>query len=432
MMVFWIGALVLLALALVPFLFNASKPKVGENNTQLALNKRIFNQRLAELQKQKDSGDISEADFEQLNAELQAGLLDDTETMDVPASEQDGSMRPIWALSAVIFAAAIALYVGMGNYQKVENWQTAMTNMPQLAEKLMGPDAANMSQEELEQFALALRTKLKENGDDAMGWLLFGRIQMSFGRINEATEAFVEALHLAPDNKAANLSYAKALAMTGDEGKMAYAQSVYKRLLKQSPEDLDILSEQAFTLFEMGDQQGAFASWQRMLEILPSDHPRHAQITRTLAMIKGSAAGDGPHGTVAHPAAEAAPPEPVAKEQGVADALSVTVTVDVAPGVDLPDNAFLVVFARAVSGPPMPMAVKRMELPALPVSITLSQSDAMMENYQLGTVEPFEIVAKVAMSANVATAQSELESVSKGLTKADLPTSVNLTLRTPQ
>ncbi|MBW8190770.1 c-type cytochrome biogenesis protein CcmI [Neiella marina] len=434
MMLFWVGAVILLLIVLVPFVMIAKRPKVTEGISQLELNKQVFEQRQQELAEQLAAGTLTKDEHAQLSLELQTNLLDDTEDMAVE-QRQDGSMAPLWAMTAVGLVAAIALYVSMGHFQKVDQWQQSMVEMPELAQRLMQPGDNPLSNEELEQFALALRTKLQQNGDDAMGWLLFGRIQLSFGRLNEATEAFTHALRLEPDNRSVNLSYAKAMAMTGEPAKINYAKRVYQRLLATAPNDLDILSEQAFTLYETGDRKGAFASWQKMLEIIPEDNPRHQQIAQTIAMLQSQQHASNPHAqqrAAAEPQPEAAPQPQVAASDAntpEAEALSIQVTIDAAASVNVPDTSFLVVYARAVQGPPMPMAVKRMALPSFPLTVELSSADAMMENYQLGAVEPFEVVVKIVASANVATADSLYEAVSRNLSKQDLPTQINLSLQ---
>lgn len=416
MMQFWIGGALLLAFLALPFI--ARGRRQVEQASQLELNKQIFKQRLAELELQLSQQELSEQEFQQLKAELQAGLLDD-------AAEPDqtlfvaGPKAPLWALVIGIAVASTALYIGMGNYREVEQWQQAMEEMPELAKKLRSK-TDKMTPEELERFALALRTRLNQDDSDAMGWLLYGRIQMSFGRVNEATEALVKALHLDPNNPSINLAYAAVLARSGEPAKVDQAKGIYARLRSANPDNLDILSQQAFTLFEIGDKAGAYRTWQTMLTKLPKESARYQQIERTLAMLKGEQ--PSPH-------AQQVAPEPPNTQQNVTAENSISVTVAIENEAALPPQGFLVIFARAVQGAPMPMAVKRLPLGELPVEVTLSDADAMMENYPIGAVEPFEVVAKVVENADVATATSLLEAKSQPLTKADLPTALTIKLK---
>ena len=55
-----------------------------------------------------------------------------------------------------------------------------------------------------------------------------------------------------------------------------------------------------------------------------------------------------------------------------------------APGIQLPEDAHLFVFAVIPSGPPMPIAVKRIPGPHFPLTLSLGDGDTMMEGSRAG------------------------------------------------
>jgi cytochrome c-type biogenesis protein CcmH len=71
-------------------------------------------------------------------------------------------------------------------------------------------------------------------------------------------------------------------------------------------------------------------------------------------------------------------------------ALSASVQDKVQPG----DSVF--VFARAVSGPPAPLAVKRITVADLPLEVELSDADAMMPQLKLSNFAEVQLVARVS------------------------------------
>jgi cytochrome c-type biogenesis protein CcmH len=58
------------------------------------------------------------------------------------------------------------------------------------------------------------------------------------------------------------------------------------------------------------------------------------------------------------------------------------------------------IYAKAASGPPMPLAVKRLTVGDLPVTIELSDADAMIPSMTLSSFDDLIIGARVSMSGN--------------------------------
>ena len=58
------------------------------------------------------------------------------------------------------------------------------------------------------------------------------------------------------------------------------------------------------------------------------------------------------------------------------------------------------IFARAVSGPSMPLAVKRLTVADLPAEVSLSDSDAMMPQLKISGFEQVQLVARISRSGN--------------------------------
>ena len=66
---------------------------------------------------------------------------------------------------------------------------------------------------------------------------------------------------------------------------------------------------------------------------------------------------------------------------------------------------FRFIFARAVNGPPPPVAVKRLRVSDLPTTITLSDADAMVPQFRMSLFPEITVSARISKSGQP-TAQS--------------------------
>ena len=94
------------------------------------------------------------------------------------------------------------------------------------------------------------------------------------------------------------------------------------------------------------------------------------------------------------------PPEAPAAAATAGVTLKVKVDLSAAvKGQVKPDDSVFV-FARAVSGPPMPLAVKRLKVSDLPSEVSLSDADAMMPQLKLSQHPQVQLVARISRAGN--------------------------------
>lgn len=79
----------------------------------------------------------------------------------------------------------------------------------------------------------------------------------------------------------------------------------------------------------------------------------------------------------------------------------------VADGVGAEDTVFI--FARASQGPPMPLALVRVQVKDLPKEFTLEDGQAMMPGMELSRFDTVDIVARVSKSGNAMPQPGDVE-----------------------
>ena len=83
--------------------------------------------------------------------------------------------------------------------QRIDQWQIAQQQTSELGQRMLkGDESLNL--QDLQMFALGLRTKLVDTPEDATGWMLLGRVSGAINRVDSAIQAFEKSLKYAPNN----------------------------------------------------------------------------------------------------------------------------------------------------------------------------------------------------------------------------------------
>ncbi|MGL4454873.1 MAG: c-type cytochrome biogenesis protein CcmI [Plesiomonas sp.] len=369
MMLFWMTAALLLLLVCLAFVLPAFRQHYhADNRSRDALNKAFFNDRLRELDSDDDQGLLPQR--QEMVSELQQTLLDD-----IPV-DSTTSAAPLsrWVLLPgvlVLAGLSIGLYWGSGAYSEVSAWQQVANNLPALSKRVMEEDKNPLTQEELTQFALALRTRLQQEPDDAQGWLLLGRVGLALGDASMATHSLAKANTLSPNNSSIQLSYAQALILSTDEQDNQQGRSLLADVLRTDHTNIQALSLLAFSAYERGDYPQAISAWKIMLKLLPEGDSRITVVQRSMAQ---------------------------AEQQISAPKTSVSVNVAISPQAQAALSDAKVLYVSALeAGSPIPVAAKQIPISRFPLQVTLSGADAMIADRPLSEIKNLVVRARLSL-----------------------------------
>lgn len=410
MTAFWIviaGLLVLVSLALVvPLWRGEGKQSISRS----ALNKQLYRQRLLEIGEEREQGVLAEESDSLV--ELQRSLLDDIP--DVEQTARSGKSL-IWIPGVlVLLVVSLGLYYKLGSWQEVSRWQDASSRLGELSNRILVERDAKVTEQDLLDFTLALRTRLKDEPNDYRGWLLLGRLALDGNDPEMASEALERAYTLAPQKSLVAVPYAQALMMTGDE---AQADALLQAAIAQDPDNIEARSVYAFMALQKEDFQTALARWQAMLPLMEKGTPRYVMVERSMEYARAQLKQRGIEVTNSGVAkAGAVEGQPLAMKEG-----EFPIHVTLAAGIQMPEDAHLFVFAVVPNGPPMPIAVKRIAGPTLPVTLSLGDGDAMMEGSKLAAYPELQFKARLSRGGNVMNKEGAFEGVSVPVKTAEIP-----------
>lgn len=396
MTLFYFGAALFVVVGLLFSIYPWFR-KSADGSVSALTNKRLIKQRLNELHTEQLQGLLSGTDRLQSENELKLALLDEIETNQKKGTE---------VKMAIVIGALVSLSVGVGVYyyanqiQPIDQWQFAQQQTSNLGQRMIKGDTS-LNLQDLQTFALGLRTKLVDTPEDATGWMLLGRVSGAINRIDSAIQAFEKSLKYAPDNTGTLASYAQALLMTGQEQEVLQAKNVLLHILKLEPDNTNAMGVLAIAASELGDKPLALENWQRLIAFIPQTDPNYLAVNERIAQLQ-SELGQANQQTQN-------------QSKGPADELSATrvvVTININADLKekLPKKGFLFVFAQESTGQvKMPAAVVKMPLGEFPVVVELSNNNAMMPNYTLSQLQQAKLVARVSEDENVAQSAGEFQ-----------------------
>lgn len=388
--------LVALGFVMLPFLKKERVQTITHNaNAELI---SIYEQRLVDLQTDLDNQRIDTVNHAESIIELKRRLLN--ELSPEKSLNSKGNNR-IFALTGGAFVLALTgVFYGLtGSQQQISAWHDAMDNLADYGERAVMQKGEPLSQNELQAFALALRTKLSRSGDDEVAWMLLGRVAMSLNEFDMAQQSFDKALRMNPDNMQVLISYSQVLLLEGSEANMTRAAGMLSKVLKVEPTNLDAISLLALIAYEREDWPQAKAAFEVLLASMEKNDSRYSMISERIADIEKQMQTEGSV-------------MPVTTTTG-----AIAVTVDIAKELidKQPKDGILFIFAKAASGSPMPLAAVKLAKYSFPITVELSDSSAMVAGLNLSSAENIIISARISIDDSVMPSSGELEGHSESL-----------------
>jgi cytochrome c-type biogenesis protein CcmH len=263
-----------------------------------------------------------------------------------------------------------------------------------------------------------LRAKLTESPESLDGWLLLARTLKTMQRFPEALDALQTAQRIAPDNPDVLVELAEARIFVSATGQIdADSIAMIERALATNPAHQKGLWLLGIAAAQAGDLEGAVTHWETLLaQLQPGSSVAQSvqsQIDEANTRLGKPPAATIPAATIpaAAVARETAPPEPAPAPGGGWQGTPVRVSASESARASIPAGATLYVIIRS-TGPAVgpPLGVRRLNDPVLPIDITISDRDSMLQERKISLEAEVQLQARISLTGSPAAASGDWQS----------------------
>ena len=438
---FWIISAILTVVALAFVLPSLLRQRNTLQDASREQNIAIANEQLEDLEARFEQGKIDNESYQATRDELEQSLFSDIKATDVNESiGNSDSARPSFIgtilIALLIPAIAIPLYLKVGNLPFTE-----MLDSKKAAEKVTNA-AVPLNADgtpDIDTMIAGLQKKMETEPKNATGWTMLGRSYMVLKRYPEAVNSYERAFKLKPQSTELMTALTDSLVMLGRSymGAKRYpdATNSYERALKLKPQSADLMMALADSLAMTNNgeitgrpvelinkaleiepenqialwlggmaarQQGnhliAIERWRKVLSLVKNPNERK-QISSLIAEAMMQLTPEQKKKMEASVTSKAIVPAMPVKNDSVPSAgiiVSISMSEKFKAQVNPTDLVFI--YAKAMSGPPMPLAAVRKQIKDLPLEVVLNDEMAMMPNLKLSGFSEVIVGARVSKS----------------------------------
>jgi cytochrome c-type biogenesis protein CcmH len=432
MTAFWVisGIFIVTALLFVIPTLLRNKDIELRNLEHDAVNITVYRDQIAELDRDLENDILSQEQYDKSKQELQQRMLQDVTGREKVVFQKNKKFQNI-ALATVIALclplAAVFLYLNIGDTRGLLP-QAQLASATQM-NRGGGGGAEDMSGHDFSAALENLIARLSSNPEDVEGWVMLARTYTAMERYTEASNTYAKLADLVPNNPQILSDYARTLALRNQGTLAGKPTELLYQALGIDPQYPPALALAGHAEFEQEHYEKASAHWEKLLAAIPEDSPLAKSVKDSIAEAKLLALGGSKEKTSEpQQVAAAATPREEANIQpvnngGDAEAdkptsptsLSVSGRVSIQPelAAKVAKGDTLFIYARAKTGPKMPLAILRLTASDLPASFKLTDDMAMTPTMKMSSFPEVVIEARISKSGQAVPASGDLQGFSE-------------------
>ena len=402
--VFWLLMLVLLLVAVMILIYPLLRVRRSSAIAYKDSNLGLYEDKVAELEADLGEGRIDHEQYQLARQEIDRELLRDvpTESTETAALHYGSVLkrRPGLAVMISVFLPMLALlvYMKLGMHASTKpQFVEAMANAQAQAQARQAQQQPAQQAGSIEDMTRALAARIQQQGGSQQEWAMLARSYKHLRQYAMAAEAYGEALKLGPTAQLM-IEQSEAIALGNNQRFTPEARSLVMQALELEPDNVNVLWFAGVAEYQAGNYRKSIEHLSRLSEQASQD----AEIARSLRIYIDKAREALVAAGEEVPTTDEILGVAAASADAAAGGASIQVTVDVSGDVRsrFSDGDAVFIYAKAVSGPKMPLAVQRLTLNQLPATVTLDDSMAMVEGMNMSAFGRVVVSARVTDSGS--------------------------------
>ncbi|PXW91136.1 cytochrome c-type biogenesis protein CcmH [Nitrosomonas sp. Nm84] len=419
---FWVisGVFIVTALLFVVPTLLRNRNIQQENLEHDAVNITVYRDQLAELDNDLQNDILTREQYSKSKQELQQRMLQDVpegEKAIIKKNKKIYSIATSVVITLTLPLTAVFLYLVIGDTRGLLP-QAQLANATQMNR---GGGNDSPAGHDFSSVLDNLVARLNKNPEDIEGWIMLGRTYAIMERYTDASNTYAKLAELVPNNPQILSDYADVLAMKNQGNLAGKPTELIYQALSIDPQYPKALALAGTAEFEQEKFEQAAAHWEKLLAVIPVDSQLAKSVKDSIDEARSLAADGGKRVVSEQHAAtvtesqsqqnSVAQSQPE-KSSNVAASNSISISGQVTISKELTSKASpndtLFIYARAKTGPKMPLAILRLKASDLPATFTLTDDMAMMPSMKISSFPEVVIEARVSKSGQAVTASGDL------------------------
>jgi cytochrome c-type biogenesis protein CcmH len=378
-----LGIALCVALVFLWVLLRERKPVTQAS--QAKANAKVYRDQILDLDREHDSGHISDQEWQQSRDELSLRLLEDTSAVDDPAAKAE---KPaIW--TAVVLAVALPLG-SMGLYMWV--------GQPEALNPMAAKTPDQVDPKDLAKMAQTLAEKLQAKPDNLQGWVMLGRTYRALENFDAALKAYDSALKLSADDDL-KLERIEIIAMQRQGQFEGEPWNVIREVLQRDPQHFGALLTAGSASYAEGKFADALKYWEQARKPLDANNPDLEGLENAIAAVRDRLGMPPAKSSLT---ASSTPSSTASSTSVATSGLNVTGQVNLSASLKskASPNDVVFIYATPANGDRMPLAIFKTTVSQLPLNFTLDDSSAMTPDRKLSAAGEVMVKVRVSKSGN--------------------------------